>query len=350
VSGANQVVRLHGRRDLRTTTEPIPSPAPNELVLQITAVGLCGSDRHQYVEGGIGGEPLEQPLVLGHEVGGRVVAGEGGGKRPGDRVAIDPAVPCGACPTCRRGLRHLCPEMRFAGLGPTDGGLQQFLAWPADRTVVVPDAIGDEQVPLLEVLGIALHALDLAAVAPGMRAGVYGCGPIGLVLIRALRSLGVDVVIATDLLPHRVEAAAASGAAQIALVRADGASNDLPSVAVAFECAGEPGSTDDAIRLVEPGGLVLLVGIPETARASHVAGPARRKELGIRWVRRMADGDLARAVQLVESGRLSLDGLVTATYPLDQAGIAFETLARRSELKIVVTPDPDGQPPIARSD
>jgi len=278
-------------------------------------------------------------LVLGHEVGGVVATGEGAGKRPGDRVAIDPAVPCGACATCRRGLRHLCPEMRFAGLGLTDGGLQQFLAWPADRVVRVPDAIGDGEVPLLEVLGIGLHAMDLATVGPGMRAGVYGCGPIGLVLIRALRAVGVEVVIATDMLPRRLEAAAASGAAATSLVDIAGAPSPLPAVDVAFECAGEPGSTDDAVRSVEPGGLVLLVGIPETARATHVAGPARRKELGIRWVRRMADGDLARGVELVASGRLSLEGLVTATYELDQAGVAFEALAERRELKIVVTPD-----------
>jgi len=318
----------------------MPSPAPGEVLLRITAVGLCGSDRHQYVEGGIGGEAIERPLVLGHEVGGVIEAGDGAGKHIRDRVAIDPAIPCGTCETCRRGLRHLCPDMRFAGLGQTDGGLQRRLAWPADRMVIVPDGMRDLEVPLLEVLGIGLHALDLASVAPGMRAGVYGSGPVGLVVIRALRAMGVDVVIATDVLPHRLDAAAASGAATTALVDSAGASSPLPEVDVAFECAGEPGSTDDAVRSVAPGGLVLLVGIPETVRASHVAGPARRKELGIRWVRRMADGDLARAVGLVASGRVSLAGLVTATYDLEDAPNAFEALAERRELKIVVTPDP----------
>src|SRR5262249_4241628 len=161
----------------------------------------------------------------------------------------------------------------------TDGGLQRYLAWPADRCVPVPDALPDRDVPLLEVLGIALHSLDLADAGPGMQAGVYGCGPVGLLVIRALRAAGVEVVIATDRPPRRIVAAEASGASATALVSDAGPSGPLPTVDVAFECAGEPDSADDAVRGAAPGGLVLLVGIPEGARASHVAGPARRKEL-----------------------------------------------------------------------
>jgi L-iditol 2-dehydrogenase len=232
--------------------------------------------------------------------------------------------------------------MRFAGLDETDGGLQRYLAWPADRCAPVPDSIADHEVPMLEVLGIALHAMDLGGAAAGMRAGVFGCGPVGLIVIRALGAAGVDVVIATDRLPRRVEAAEASGALVTALVGESGGSASLPAVDIAFECAGEPDSTDDALRALVPGGLVLLVGIPEGARASHVAGPARRKELGLRWVRRMADGDLARAIEAVETGRISLAGLVTAHYDLDEAGPAFEALAARSELKIVVRPGSGG--------
>jgi L-iditol 2-dehydrogenase len=330
----NRAVRLHAAGDVRIADEPMPAPGADDLLLEITAVGLCGSDRHQYLEGGIGGEAAGRPLVLGHEVGGTVAAGS----RAGERVAIDPALPCRVCATCRNGQLHLCPEMRFAGLGDTDGGLQRYLAWPPDRCLPVPDSLRDEDVPLLEVLGIALHSLDLGDAGPGMRAGVYGCGPVGLLVIRALRAAGADVVIATDRLPRRAQAAEASGAAATVLIRDDGPDAPMPTVDVAFECAGEPDSTDDAVRATAPGGLVLLVGIPEGARASHVAGPARRKELGLRWVRRMADGDLARAIGLVESGRLSLDGLVTASYDLDDAGAAFEALARRSGLKIVVKP------------
>jgi L-iditol 2-dehydrogenase len=332
----NRAARLHGARDLRLADEPAPTAAPRELLLEISAVGLCGSDRHQYLEGGIGGDPVERPLVLGHEVGGVVAAGE----QAGQRVAIDPAIPCRVCETCRMGLAHLCPKMRFAGLGRTDGGLQRYLAWPADRCARVPDSIADDEVPMLEVLGIALHALDLGGAAAGMRAGVFGSGPVGLIVIRALRGIGVDVVIATDRLPSRLEAAEASGATTTALVGETGGPAGLPPVDVAFECAGEPDATDDALRSLVPGGLVLLVGIPAGPRASHVAGPARRKELGLKWVRRMADGDLARAIQAVETARVSLAGLVTARYDLDDVGEAFEALAARSELKIVVTPRP----------
>ncbi len=330
----NQAVRLHGPLDLRLSDEPSPHAGPGEHQLRITAVGLCGSDRHHYLEGGIGGTPNDRALVLGHEVGGVVV----GGERGGARVAIDPAIPCGACATCRDGLGHLCPDLRFAGQDSTDGGLQRSLTWPADRCVRVPDAMPNEEVPLLEVLGIAVHAMDLAGAAPGMRAGVFGCGPVGLVIIRALRASGVEIAIATDRLSSRLAAASESGAKATVLIGHDATTIRFPSVDIAFECAGEAAATDDAVAAVVPGGSVLLVGIPEGARASHAASPARRKEIGLKWVRRMADGDLERAVHLVDAGHVSFAGLVTARYDLTEFDRAFAALAARTELKVVVTP------------
>src|SRR6478672_1880542 len=151
--------------------------------MQVTSVGLCGSDLHWYREGAIGDARLQRPLVLGHEFSGVVVDGP----RAGERVVADPAIPCGACEPCRMGNAHVCLDGRFAGFSPTDGALRSLMAWPDRLLHPLPDAIGDDEAALLEPLGVALHALRLGPVARGGRAGVYGCGPLGLLLIQVLR-------------------------------------------------------------------------------------------------------------------------------------------------------------------
>lgn len=330
-----RVARLHGWRDLRLHDEPVPVATADEVLLRVTAVGLCGSDLHWYREGAIGDTELEAPLVLGHEFAGVIV----GGPRDGERVAVDPAAPCEQCELCRSGRGRLCPTMRFAGVAPTDGALRTWMTWPASRCISLPDTIAAPEATLLEVLGIALHAIDLAGIEPGMTAGVYGCGPVGLVLIRALRAAGIARIIATDRLTHRVTAADDSGATTSVLA-ADGLdpAAAIP-VDVAFECAGEDAALDTAVRAVGPGGRVLLVGIPEGDRYAFPASPARRKELNLQLVRRMEAPDLPRAIDLVASGAVSLGGLVSHRFGLEAAPEAFQKLVSRAGLKVVVEPE-----------
>ncbi len=327
--------RLHARRDVRLHDEEVPVAEPGEVLVRVTAVGLCGSDRHWYLEGGIGETGLDEPLVLGHEFTGVIT----GGSRDGERVAVDPASPCEQCEWCRSGRSRLCSTMRFAGQAPTDGALRTWLTWPATRCLPLPDTIADPEAALLEVLGIAIHTIDLAGIEPGMTAGVYGCGPIGLVLIRALRAAGIARIVATDRLAHRLEAARASGATAALLV-ADGHDPAATvEVDVAFECAGEESALDTAVRAVRSGGRVLLVGIPEDDRYAFPASAARRKELDLQLVRRMEAPDLGRAIDLVASGAVSLGGLVSHRFGLEAAPEAFEMLVSRSGLKVVVEPE-----------
>lgn len=335
IPSVGRAARLHGPLDLRLHDELVPVPGPDEVLLRVTAIGLCGSDRHWYLEGSIGGPPPEAPLVLGHEFTGVVV----GGPRDGERVSVDPAAPCGRCDWCRSGRGHLCPTVRFAGTAPTDGALRTWLAWPADRCFPLPAAIADDQATMLEVLGIALHALDLAEVRPGMTAGVYGCGPIGLVLIRALRAAGIEHIVATDRLAHRVEAARRSGAGTAVLVEEGHDPAGAIAVDVGFECSGDDAALDTAVRAVRAAGRVLLVGIPEGDRSAFPASPARRKELTLQLVRRMAEPDLGRAIDLVASGAVRLDGLVTHWFGLEAVPDAFAVLASRDGLKVVVEPE-----------
>ena len=213
-----EVLRLHGAKDLRVHHEADPKPGPGQELVSITAVGLCGSDLHWYEDGGIGEAVVVDPLVLGHEMGGVIVTGP----RAGERVVVEPADPCGRCHSCRSGNGNLCPDVRFCGHAPVDGGLRTLMAWPQRLMLPVPDTVEGDDVALLEPLGIGLHAIDLAHLRPGMSAGVFGSGPIGLLLIRALRAAGAGRIVATDTLPHRVEAALASGADEAYLTSGDG--------------------------------------------------------------------------------------------------------------------------------
>jgi L-iditol 2-dehydrogenase len=351
-----RAARLHGRRDLRVEDAAAPRPALDEVVVRVRGVGLCGSDLHWYEEGAIGETGLVDPLVLGHEIAGVIE----GGPRDGERVAVDPANPCERCDLCLSGNGRLCRDMRFAGLAPVDGGLQTAIAWPARRCAPIPGSIADHEAPLLEVLGIAVHALDLAGIrvdesspagpASGVASsaakrdrplsvGVYGAGPIGLVLIRALRAAGVRDITATDRLSHRVEAAASSGATRALLVP-EGVPDPAAAVPVdlAFECAGTDAALDTAVRATMPGGRVLIVGIPAGDTSTYPASAARRKELALQLVRRMEAPDLARAIALVADGRVSLAGLVSHRFALEEAPAAFEVLAERAGLKVVVEP------------
>ncbi len=319
---------------MRLHDEPAPDPQPGEVLLRVTAVGLCGSDLHWYQNGSIGSTAMDAPLVLGHEFAAVVASGP----RAGVRVVVEPADSCGACESCVAGHGELCDDIRFSGQTPTDGALRTWMAWPERLLVELPDRLTDVEASLLEPLGVSLHALDLAGLRPGMRAAVVGAGPIGLLLIRAIRAVGIHDIAATDLLPHRVDAARASGAPSTWLAGKD----EPPPLAfdAVFECAGTDEALAAAFRLARPGGRVVLVGIPGSDRTSFQASEGRRKGLTLVFCRRMRPGDLSRAVDLVAAGTVNLRGLVTDVFQLAEGVAAFEALASRRGLKVVVRPGP----------
>jgi len=328
-----KAVRLHAAGDLRLHEEREPVAQAREELVRVTAVGLCGSDRHWFVEGGIGDATLARPLILGHEIAGVVEEGP----RRGLRVVVDPADPCERCEFCLAGNTNLCLGMRFAGHGEIDGGLRTLMAWPQRLLHALPDSISDAEAALLEPLGIALHAAALGKLQPGISAGVYGCGPIGLLLVQLLHAMGCSPIVATDLLPHRLDAASQLGATHA--VKIDVETADLPDVEVAFEVAGEDAAVADAVRSVRPGGLVVLVGIPSADRTSFRASAARRKGLSLVLCRRMIGSDLTRGIQLVGDGRVDLTPLVSEGFPLADADAAFAALVERRGLKVLIEPN-----------
>lgn len=333
------VLRLHAGGDLRLHQEPKPVPADGEVLVRVTSVGLCGSDLHWFDEAGIGDAQLDRPLVLGHECAGVIASGE----RSGQRVAIDPAVPCTACVFCREGHPNLCETMRFAGHSTQDGGLQEYMAWPSDGLVPVPDGFTDEEIAMLEPLGVAIHAVSLGKVEPAMTVGIFGCGPIGLLILQVAKAAGATRIVATDKHPHRLEAARALGAT--AAIEADAGREQEAvweatggeGVTVAFEAATENAAVETAIAAARPGGRVVLTGIPSDDRTAFQASVARRKGLTLKLTRRMKH-TYPRAIELVERGRVDVRALVSHRFPLEQADEAFGVAQRRAGLKVVIEP------------
>ena len=326
-------VRLHAHGELRLHDEPQPVPDAGEVLVRVKAVGVCGSDLHWFSEGEIGDAKLERPLVLGHEFAGET--------EDGQRVAVDPAIPCGHCEFCERGHPNLCENMIFAGHGEHDGALREYASYPPRCLFPLPDSLSYADGALLEPLGVAIHAVDLGKLRAGMSVGVFGCGPIGLLIIQLARLSGASTIIATDILPHRVEAAKSFGADHAVLAEAGRELDEIRAatngrgVDVAFEAAGEQDAVDVSVAAVIPGGKIILVGIPADDHTSFPASVARRKGLTIKLVRRMKH-TYPRAIELVSKGLVDVRSLVTHRFPLEKTAEAFEVAQRREGLKIII--------------
>jgi L-iditol 2-dehydrogenase len=328
-----RVARLHAAGVFQIHNEPLPTPRQDETLLRVTAVGVCGSDLHWFSEGGIGDARLDHPLVLGHEFAGLTPDEQ--------RVAVDPAIACGKCTYCLEGSPNLCENMHFAGHGSDDGALREYVAWPTRFLYPLPSSMSDADGVMLEPLGVALYAVDLAGLRPGMRVGIFGCGPIGLLIVQLARISGATQIIATDKLPHRVDTARKMGASQA--IQSD-AGHEIPEVLaasqnhgldVAFEVAGENEAVETAIAAARPGGRVILAGIPADDHTSFTASVARRKGLTLQLVRRMKH-TYPRAIHLVEQGLIDVRSVVSHHFPFEKAVEAYTVAARREGLKIII--------------
>jgi L-iditol 2-dehydrogenase len=326
-----KAVRLHASGDLRLHDEEPAAPAPGEEILHVAAVGICGSDLQWFQQGGIGDVRLTAPLVPGHEFSAVTAAGR--------RVAVDPSISCGRCPHCQEGNPNFCESLVFAGHGRQDGALREIMPWPAQCCFPIPEKLTDADGAMLEPLGVALHAFDLAHLRHDMRVAVLGCGPIGLLIIQLVRLFGVRHILATDILPHRVEAAVRFGAQDARPVASDAilqaGAGDLQEADVVFEAAGENAAVESAVGIVRPGGRIVLVGIPADDRTAFTASQARRKGITLLLVRRMKH-TYPRAIQLVEGGLVDVRSLVTHRFPLEKTSEAFAAAIKREGIKVIV--------------
>ena len=316
-----RAVRLHGIRDLRVEEVPDPVPAPDEVVLAVKAVGVCGSDLHHYLEGSIGAIQSEAPFVLGHEFAAEVL--EGGGLPPGTLVAVDPNRSCGSCEWCRDGHTNLCPDVRFTGVPPYPGALSEYVAARPEELVPLPEGFDATTGALLEPLGVAIHALDLARLKPLASVAVVGLGAIGALVLQVARMCGAGRIVAVDPLSYRRQLARELGADAVA---ADAAGvldvTDGRGVDVVLEATNSPDGPQHAAEAVRVGGRLVLVGIPTGNRFAFDAALVRRKGLTIKMSRRMRHV-YPRAVQMVQAGKVRFDPVVTHRFDLAGTPEAF---------------------------
>lgn len=341
---------LHGPRDIRITEIAEEMPAAGELLIDVTAVGVCGSDLHTYLNGQIGDTVAAAPLMLGHEAAGRVVAlgtGLEGKFQIGQSIAIDPAIPCDECERCLEGNPNLCTRLQFIGLWPRQGALRERMVHPAKSCVPLPDSISPMSAALLEPLGVAIHADHLAKIRLNDDVLVIGCGAIGLLLIRLARLAGARRIFASD--PHswRRTLAQAWGADVVV----NSSEEDVVSrvhhltgergVDVAIESAWVKDTANQCVDAVRNGGRVIIVGIPAEDAITVRASAARRKGLSIKLSRRMKHTYPA-AIDLVVSGRVNLDQLATHRFDLEHSALAFETAAeyRDGVIRAMILPQP----------
>ena len=315
---------LHGAHDARVAPFNLCEGRRGEVLLDVAAVGLCGSDLHYFKDGGIGSARITEPFVPGHEFGGWLTEDVAElGLTRGTLVAVDPNKACGHCAWCREGHGNLCPNVEFIGAPPFDGAMTRQIWVPHSQLVPLPSHFTPLDAVMLEPLGVAIHAVDLAKLRPGERVVLVGCGPIGLLILQVLKAAGAGEVLAVDPQAHRQEAATRSGAdwAGGSVAEAVGRTNGEGAPLV-IEATNSPYGFRDAVEGARIGGRVVLVGIPDGDTYTMPAAAARRRALKVKFARRMGDV-YERAIALVDAGAVDVASLVTRRVGLADAPAAF---------------------------
>jgi L-iditol 2-dehydrogenase len=332
------------RMDIRTRDRP--DPDAGEVLVRVEHVGICGSDLHYYSDGRNGANELGTPTIMGHESAGTVVeVGEGVTDRAiGDRVAIEPGVPCGTCPYCEDGTYNLCEGMRFMASPPDDGALVEYVAWPAAYVHPLPAEVTTRAGALCEPLSVAIHAVRRAGIDDGDRVLVTGCGPIGLLVMDAAYAAGASAVLAADVVDEKLALATDRGAAAAIDTRdrrvAEAARSavDGPGVDVVLECSGAESVIAETPDAVRRGGRIVFVGIPSSPDLPTDVYGLIDDELDVRGTYRFRD-TYPRAIELLETGQVDVESLVQFEYPLADVVAAFERAAAPETVKGMIAVD-----------
>ncbi|MFF6851652.1 L-idonate 5-dehydrogenase [Streptomyces antimycoticus] len=327
---------IHGQGDLRIEELPEPEPASGQALVAIRYGGICGSDLHYHRHGGVGDFRLQEPMVLGHEVVGTVVAyGEAAtGPAVGTPVAVHPATPCGECPECSDGRANVCRDTRYLGSAArtphVQGGFASHIVVPAAQLRALPEGLEPRRAALAEPLAVALHAVRRAGAVKGRHVLVTGAGPIGCLAIAAARAAGAATITATDLLPRALEFAAAAGAT--ACVRADDPDDpNWPSdeMDVAIEASGVAAGLDTCLRRVRRGGVVVQLGMLPPGQSSFAGNLLVAREIELRGALRFHT-EFDDALRLL-AAEPSFDALISGVRPAREAVEAFGQAADRSQ-------------------
>ena len=336
---------IHGATDLRLDAQDAGEMGPGQVLVRVGFGGICGSDLHYFHDGGFGAVRLRQPMVLGHEVAGTVaaVAPDVSTLQVGDRVAVNPSQPCGACKYCLEGLPNQCLEMRFYGsamrMPHVQGAFRDVLLCSAVQCHPIADGIPLAQAALAEPFSVGLHGVSRAGPLLGKRVLVSGCGPIGVLAIAAARVHGAAEIVATDVVDAPLAVARAMGADLALNVAADSGwvqryTADKGTFDVMLECSGNGRALRDGLDVMRPRGVVVQLGLggDVSIPQNTVVG----KELSICGSFRF-HAEFALAVRLINQRRVDLAPVITRAFPMAQAREAFELASdRQRAMKVLI--------------
>lgn len=332
-----KAIVAHAAKDLRIEEQPDPTPGPGEVLIRMEAGGICGSDLHYYNHGGFGTIRLKEPMILGHEVAGRIalLGADVGGLQEGQLVAVSPSRPCGQCRFCLEGSQNHCLNMRFYGSAMPfphiQGAFRQVLV--ADAAQCVPaDGLTAAEAATAEPLSVVLHAAKQAGDLMGKRVLVTGCGPIGLLAVLVARNAGAVEIAATDVTAFTLEKARELGAdSTINVAEApDGLApfaNDKGHFDIHFECSGVAAALNAAVPALRPGATIAQLGLGGDMTLPVQAMTA--KELALKGSFRF-HAEFATAVEMMQAGRIDVAPILTHAAPMEDAVSAFELASDRT--------------------
>lgn len=328
-------MKLTGIREMKMMEVPDPAiVSDTDVLIRMKTLGVCGSDIHYYLTGRIGSQVVQYPFAVGHEGSGQVEAiGKGVTRvKPGDRIAIDPAMPCWNCDQCKAGRPHTCRSLRFLGCpGQAEGSLSEFIVMPETSCIKIPDSMTYDQAAISEPLAIGLYAVRQSVPMEGKKVGILGFGPIGMSVLLPALAMGAREVYVTDRIDDRLKIALNSGAAMTANPDREDVAGKISSAVpelldVVFECCGKQEALENGVDLLKPGGKLMIIGIPEFEHWIIPVDKSRHKELIFQNVRRQNEAVLP-ALDLMHQGSINVDAMVTHRFALKDTRQAFDLVA-----------------------
>jgi len=330
-----KAMMLTGIRQMAMRQIPEPSLVNSgDVKIRMKCVGICGSDIHYYTQGQIGSQRVIYPFTVGHEGAGEVIEIGRSVERvkPGDIVAIDPAMPCHECDQCLAGRPHTCRKLRFLGCpGQAEGCLMEYIVMPEKSCFLLTGDLNADQGSISEPLAIGVYAVKKAGAVKDLSIGILGYGPIGMSVMLAARAQSVSEIYITDIIDERLAIASREGAAFSGNpVKVNVVSNIMhkkPSgLDIVFECCGKQEALDQAVELLKPGGKLIVVGIPEFDLWSLSVEKTRRKEISIQFIRRQVDC-VEQTLDLMKNGRIKIENMITHRFPFERTKEGFDLVA-----------------------
>lgn len=328
-------VKLIAKRKFGIFDEEKPLPdAQKNVLIRIASVGVCGSDMHYFQQGRIGSEVIKFPFTIGHEAAGYIeeVSGNAEGLKSGQLVAIEPAVACGRCDQCLAGRPHTCRRILFMGAaGQIEGLSKEYVTISAKNVVAIPTHFTPDEAAFVEPMSIGTYAVRLGRISKSDDIGIIGVGPIGMSVLLALKYAGHHSNYIWDKLDYRLEKARKTGAIWMGNPEKICIEEELRKVVpeeldIVFECCGEQAALDLALKVLKPGGKLVIVGIPTEERISFDMNHLRRKEIEIINVRRQNHA-IPDAVKVIDRYQSLCDMLITHTFDYTQTEAAFQLVS-----------------------